>query len=303
MPITFTCPHCGKQTHVADQYAGQSGPCAGCGQKITIPGPAPSPLVQPAYAPPAKSSGGGPVVVVVVVVACLFGLLVCGGVLVALLLPAVQAAREAARRTQCTNNLKQIALAFHNYHDVYGTFPPAYIPDEDGQPMHSWRVLILPFLESQHIYNQYNFSEPWNSPNNLAVTRQPVPAYSCPSSPANGPGGTETSYMVITGPNTVFDAGKACRISDILDGTSNTIMVVEVAGTGVNWGEPKDLDASTLTYPLGTSGGSTPDSYHPGGLNAALCDGSVRFIADTVSPQVFNALITKAGAEVIPPGY
>ncbi len=302
MSITFTCPHCGRQTNVADQYAGQSGPCAGCGQKITIPGAGPSPILQPAYAPPAKTSGGGGVAIVVIVIACVFGVLVCGGVLVALLLPAVQAAREAARRSQCTNNLKQIALAFHNYHDVYKTFPPAYIPDENGQPKHSWRVLILPFLECQHIYNQYNFDEPWDSPNNLAVTRQPVPVYTCPSSPG-GPGSTETNYMVITGPSTVFDAGKACAFSQILDGTANTIMVVEVAGTGVNWGEPKDLDASTLTFPLGTPGGSTPGSPHPGGLNVAMCDGSVRFIADAVSPQVFNAMITKAGAEALPPGY
>lgn len=302
MPITFTCPHCGRQTNVADQYAGQSGPCAGCGQKITVPGPGPSPILQPDYAPPAKTSGGGGVAIVAIVIACLFGLLVCGGILVAPLLVSGKGAREAARRTQCMNHLKQIALAFHNYHDVYKTFPPAYIPDENGQPKHSWRVLILPFLECQHIYNQYNFDEPWNSPNNLAVTRQPVPVYTCPSSPA-GPGSTETNYMVITGPSTVFDAGKACTFPEILDGTANTVMVVEVAGTGVNWGEPKDLDASTLTYPLGTPGGSTPGSHHPGGLNVAMCDGSVRFVADAVSPQVFNAMITKAGAEAIPPGY
>lgn len=298
MSLLFTCPHCGKQTNVADQYAGQSGPCAGCGQTITIPGPGPSPVLEPTYVPPAKSPGGGTAAVVAIVVACFFGVFVCGGILVALLLPAIQAAREAARRSQCINNLKQIAIAFHNYHDVYKTLPPAYIPDENGQPMHSWRVLILPFLECQHIYNQYHFNEPWNSPNNLAVTNQHVPVYCCPSSPS-GAGSTETSYMVITGPSTVFDAGKACRFSDILDGTSNTIMVVEVAGTGVNWGEPKDLDASTLTYPLGTPGGSAPASYHPGGLNAALCDGSVRFIADSIVPQTFNALLTKAGAEMV----
>ncbi|NLF69693.1 MAG: DUF1559 domain-containing protein [Candidatus Anammoximicrobium sp.] len=296
MPITFTCPHCGRQTNVADQYAGQSGPCAGCGQTITIPGPGPASFSRPDHAPAGANFGGG-AVIAVIVVACVFGLLACGGVLVALLLPATQAAREAARCSQCSNNLKQIALAFHNYHDVYKTFPPAYIPDENGQPMHSWRVLILPFLECQHIYNQYNFSEPWNSPGNLAATSQHVPAYSCPASPASGPGSLETSYMVVTGPNTVFEGSKACQFREILDGTSNTILVVEVAGTGVNWAEPKDLDASTLVYPLGTPGGMTPASHHPGGLNVALCDGSVRFIAYAVSPQVFRALITKAGAE------
>ncbi len=250
MPISFTCPHCGKQTNVADQYAGQSGPCAGCGQTITVPGPLAAATLAPAYAPPAKSSGGG-VTIWVVIGACFFGMLVCGGILVALLLPAIQAAREAARRAQCTNNLKQIALAFHNYHDTYGTFPPAYIPDENGQPKHSWRVLILPFLEGQQIYNQYKFDEPWNSPNNLAVTNQPMPVYSCPSSPTGTPGSTQTSYMVITGLGTVFDAGKACKLSEIIDGTSNTLMVVEVAGSGVNWAEPKDLDAQQTDLPAG----------------------------------------------------
>jgi prepilin-type processing-associated H-X9-DG protein len=298
MPISFSCPHCGKQTIVADQYAGQSGPCAGCGQTIAIPGPISAAAVEPVYAPPAKGSGSG-ITILVVVGACLFVLLVCGGILVALLLPAIQSAREAARRTQCSNNLKQIALAFHNYNDTYGTFPPAYIPDANGQPMHSWRVLILPFLGRPDLHDQYKFDEPWNSPNNRAVTSQAMLVYSCPSSPTVSPGSTETNYMVITGPGTVFDAGKACKISDILDGTSNTLMVVEVKGTGVNWGEPKDLDASKVAYPLGSGGSNSPDSNHSGGLNAALCDGSVRFISESISPQAFNALMTKAGAELI----
>jgi len=302
MPISFTCPHCGKQTSVADQYAGQSGPCAGCGQKITIPDPVSAAAVQPVDAPPSRSSGSG-VAIVVIIVACLFGMLVCGGILVALLLPAIQSAREAARRAQCSNHLKQIALAFHNYHDVYGTFPPAYIPDEDGQPKHSWRVLILPFLEQSYIYDQYDFDEPWNSPNNLAVTNQAVPVYVCPSNPAGSPGSTETNYMVITGPNTVFDGGKACKLREILDGTSNTLMVIEVSGTQINWAEPKDLDASTITYPLGSPGGNSPSSRHPGGLMAAMCDGSVRFISDSTAPQTFDALMTKAGQEMISPDF
>jgi len=302
MPISFTCPHCGKQTSVADQYAGQSGPCAGCGQKITIPGLVSAEAVEPVYAPPARSSGSG-MIIALVVGACLFGVLVCGGVLVALLLPAVQSAREAARRAQCSNHLKQIALAFHNYHDVYGTFPPAYIPDEDGQPKHSWRILILPFLEQSHIYDEYDFDEPWNSPHNLAVTNQAIPAYTCPSTPGGMPGSTETSYMVITGPSTVFDGDKACKLSEILDGTSNTLMVVEVFGTQVNWAEPQDLDASTITYPLGSPGGNSPASRHPGGLMVALCDGAVRFISNDTAPQTFHALMTKAGQERIRPGF
>ena len=107
---------------------------------------------------------------------CLCG----GGILVALLLPAVQAAREAARRMQCTNNLKQIALAMHNYHDVHGSFPAAYIADENGRPMHSWRVALLPYLERSDLYNQYNFNEPWDSPGNLKVAEQLPQTYRCP---------------------------------------------------------------------------------------------------------------------------
>jgi prepilin-type processing-associated H-X9-DG protein len=299
MPISFTCPYCGKQTNVADQYAGQSGPCAGCGQKITIPGPLPAQTAEPVSAPPARSSSSG-VIIAVVIAACLFGVLVCGGVLVALLLPAVQSAREAARRAQCSNHLKQIALAFHNYHDAFGTFPPAYIPDEDGQPKHSWRVLILPFLEQSQLYDQYNFDEPWNSPNNLAVGSQAIPVYSCPSTPG-GPGSTETNYMVITGPGTVFDDGNACKLREILDGTSNTLMVVEVCGTSVNWAEPQDLDASSITYPLGSPGGTSPASRHPGGLMVAMCDGSVRFISNSIDPREFDDLVTKAGQEQVNP--
>ncbi len=301
MPIQFTCPYCGKQTLVADQYAGQSGPCSGCGQTITIPG-APTkamPVSRPAPVPrrtTSSGSGSNIGVVLAIVGACFFGLFVCGGVLLALLLPAVQAAREAARRTQCSNNLKQIALAFHNYHDAYKTFPPAYIPDENGRPMHSWRVLILPFMEQQALYNMYNFDEPWDSPANAMVTSMVIPAYQCPSDP--GTGVPTTNYMVITGPGTVFEGSQATPMREIIDGTSNTLLVVEVTGTNTGWAEPVDLDADSLTLPF-ARGSNSPGSYHPGGINAAMCDGSVRFLADAIDPTTFRALTTRSGGEVV----
>src|SRR5260370_743998 len=114
-----SCPHCGISLH--------EGTGAGAG------------------------SGGGrklsTLSIVFIVVGCAFAaLVVCGGVVIALLLPQTSS-REPARRSQCKNNLKQIGLALHNYHDVYGSFPPAYFVDASGKPMHSWRVLILPFLD------------------------------------------------------------------------------------------------------------------------------------------------------------
>src|SRR5687767_6993146 len=134
------------------------------------------------------------------------------GVLVALLLPAVQAAREASRRMQCSNNLKQIALALHNYHDVHKTFPPAYIPDADGKPMHSWRVLILPYIEQQPLFTQYDFNEPWNGPNNSRLANISIPVYHCPSEP---PGSTTAAYLAISGPGSIFDNEKGSYMGDI----------------------------------------------------------------------------------------
>ena len=294
MPITFTCPHCGKQTNVADQYAGQTGPCGGCGQQVTIPGGSLSatPSLPP---PPVKQSTSG-VTILVIVLVCVMGLCVCGG-LPALLLPAIQSAREAARRAQCSNNLKQIALAMQNYHDTYRCFPPAYIPDEEGKPMHSWRVLILPFLEQQALYAQYNFNEPWDSPANQLVTNTVIPVFHCPSSTA---GPTETNYMAIAGPGTVFEDAKATTMMEITDGTSNTLMVVEVENSGVNWAQPVDVDASRLSPPWSPPGPGKPGSRHPGGIQAALCDGSVRFLSEAISPTTVQALSTKAGGEAVP---
>ena len=300
MPIPFTCPHCGRQTTVADQYAGQTGPCGACGQPITIPPlekPAASPWAAPADERQQGSSIGTAGIVVGVIAGSLIMLLVCGGILVALLLPAVQAAREAARRAQCSNNLRQIGLAFHGYHDAYGTFPPAYLTDEDGNPTHSWRVLLLPFLEHASLHQAYNFDQPWDSPANRAVVDRMIPVYACPSDPGAFESFT-TNYMVITGPGTVFEGSEATAIREIRDGLSNTLLVVEVRDTGVHWAAPVDLDADNLVLPF-QGGPRSPGSWHPGGVNVVMCDGSVRFLSETTAPEVFRSLTTKAGGEAV----
>jgi len=215
------------------------------------------------------------------------------GILVALLLPAVQGAREAARRSQCGSQLKQIGLALHNYHETYGAFPPAYVADETGKPMHSWRVLLLPYLENNQMYEAYDFDKPWNDLSNMAVTSQVPHVFRCPSAPAQGPMNT-THYVYITGPGTCFDGDKAIRIRDIVDGTSQTILVVESHQTSFAWNEPRDLDVATL------GGSSTgPSSAHVGGFQAVLADGSVRFFMNSLAPETFKALTTPRGGEVV----
>jgi prepilin-type processing-associated H-X9-DG protein len=209
--------------------------------------------------------------------------------LAALLLPAVQAAREAARRSQCVNNLKQIGLAMHNYHDVYGSFPPAMTSDPDGKPLLSWRVLLLPFLDEQALYDRFKLDEPWDSPNNRALLQQRPRVYACPSDPKTNV--DASSYQVLIGPGTIFEHPQGERISSITDGTSNTLLVVE-SKTPAPWSEPQGLEYKPKA-PVNGLG-----SYHPGGFNALFADGSVRFLKTSISPQTLDGLITRNGGEV-----
>lgn len=284
MPIDFTCPHCGSTMRVADQYLGQSGPCTSCGKMVTIPGGKP------------VSAGGTSTATIILVVLLIAGIgfLACGGVMVALLLPAVQAAREAARRAQCSNNLKQIALALHNYHDTYRSFPPAYTVDEDGKPLHSWRTLILPYLEQDALYRQIRLDEPWNSEHNQQFASVVIPTYACPTDPTIG----ETDYMAIVGAGTIFQGAEPIGFREITDGTSNTLLVVEVHGSGVSWMAPVDLSLDAMQFQV--NGGPTEiRSRHPGGANVAMGDGSVRFLPVTVDPQTLRNLATRNDGQVV----
>jgi len=288
MPIQFTCPHCGAETDVADEFAGHSGPCAQCGKTITVPLPGAAP---PGYAPAARSSSTGPGLVILVVVGGLILVTAVIGILIALLLPAVQAAREAARRAQCSNNLKQISLALLNYEAANGCFPPAYVADENGRPMHSWRVLILPYMEQQALYDRYRFDEPWDSPNNRMVTNTALSIYRCPSAGQADP--METNYVMIVGPETVAFENSAVSIADISDGASNTILVIETADSGIRWAEPRDLNFGELNLQINDGTGEGIRSRHSGGVNAAFCDGSVHFLNDSLDREILRRLINR----------
>jgi len=282
MPIPYSCPHCGKQFSVAEQYAGQTGPCAACGKPITIPTAGGG----YAYTPQAGASGGGGGMMVVVI-AILGCLVVCGGILVALLLPAVQAAREAARRAQSSNNLKMIGLALHQYHQEFGSFPPAVVSDEDGKPLYSGRVLLLPYLNQEAVYDQFDKEQAWNSPQNMALSQTVIPVFVDPSS-ASPPAG-QTDYLFVTGKGAIFEAGKATKLNDVKDGLSNTLAVVEVQNSGIKWAEPRDLD---ISQPM-----SLPAGNHPNGNNALLADGAVRFMSKSVGTNSIRAMATKDGGE------
>jgi prepilin-type processing-associated H-X9-DG protein len=207
-------------------------------------------------------------------------------------MPAAMASSEAAHRAQCTNNLKQIALAYHNYHSATNAFPAPAVVDKDGKPLLSWRVAILPYLDQQALYNKFKLDEPWDSPHNKALIKEMPMTYLCPS--RKRPESGTTSYRVFVGDGAMFQAGQGTEIASVLDGTSNTIMVVE-ANEAVPWTKPDELkfdpDAKPSLYGAG--------SPHPGGFNAAFADGSVRFLRNTINLVVWKALITRASGEVI----
>ena len=146
-------------------------------------------------------------------------------VLIALLLPAVQAAREAARRSKCVNNLKQIALAMHNYNDTNGVLPPAATLDPNGKPLLSWRVVLLPYFKQDSLYQQFKLDEPWDSPNNKPLLARMPKVFECPSWPQTG--SETTTYQVLVGLGTLFEKPEGTSFKEVTDGTSNTLMVVE----------------------------------------------------------------------------
>jgi Protein of unknown function (DUF1559) len=223
-------------------------------------------------------------------------MLVCGGILVGLTLPAVQAAREAARRMQCSNNLKQLAFALHNYHDAYKSFPPAYTVDDQGNRLHSWRTLILPYLEQKGLYDQIDFSKPWNHADNQLAMDTIVPSFHCPSSSL--PTG-HTTYMTVVDPQGVFSGSTPTTLGKITDGTANTLLVVEGrANQSVHWMAPNDLDASQFIDSLKRPSVGQDHSPHTAGGNIVLSDGSVQFISNAVDPATIQAMVTKDGGEI-----
>ena len=288
MPIAFACPHCGNQMNVADQYAGQTGPCSACGKQITIPKP--NSQYAPGVSPAAVGAGVSGLVIVLGV--ALFGAVVCCGILVALLLPAVQGAREAARRAQSSNNLKQLSIALHNYHDTYRAFPPAVVKDENGKPLYSGRVLLLPFLEQSPLYDAFDKTKAWDDPQNAMATSTRLPVFEDASSTSTT--SPRTDYLFITGPGTIFEElpnGKPLTMADVTDGLSGTIFVIETSQAGAHWAEPKDFDITQLT--------SLPPGNHPVGNLAGFADGSVQTLSKDMDPATFRALLTRNGGEQV----
>lgn len=245
----------------------------------------------PNYPPPRPPAGSTSksVILIIVLVAGAVLLLPCLGIMVGLLLPAVQAAREAARRTSCANNMKQIGLAMHNYHDTYKSFPPAYTVDANGRRLHSWRTLLLPYLEQTNLYNSIDLNKPWDDPVNIAASKAVVMTYSCPSLRSNDR--TLSVYQVIDDPASAFPGATPLSLRRFTDGTANTWLVVETTESdAVPWMKPQDVSLSSLVLP-----GSR--THHAGGFNATFADGSVQFQPAPLDPANATSHMTPSGGD------
>jgi hypothetical protein len=191
---------------------------------------------------------------------------------------------------QCVNNLKQITLALHSYHDLYGTFPPAYVADDNGKPMHSWRVLILPFVEQDALYKKYRFDEPWDGPNNRLLFKEKPRLFGCPLEDRDrgGPSMT-TSYLAVVGSHAAWRGSEGVTLGDLVDPLSTVVLVTECAPDEVIWTEPRDLEFEEAVKLAELD--SRYASVH-GGWNVGFADASVRRFQDGTDVVNWREVLT-----------
>jgi hypothetical protein len=190
----------------------------------------------------------------------------------------------AERFQQSRNNLKQIGLALHNYHDQNQKFPPAFVADAAGKPLYSWRVLLLPYLNQQGLFERFDKSQAWDAPGNLEISNTALEVFKSPADAAVAANGV--SYVAIVGAKHVFQGTTTIGFRDVSDGTSNTVALVEVRGVAGSWAAPVDLQASALKWSVGNGAGELHSPY-PKGLHVLMLDGSTKLVRPETVSQAF----------------
>lgn len=245
-----------------------------------------------------KKSSGMPTWIIVMLVMGGSCILICP-CLIALLLPAVQQSREAARRTMAKNNMKQIGLAMHNFHDTYQHFPPKNIEGETepGEQVQSWMTDMLPFLDQSLLHSQIQYSLTWDDPGNKLPMGTVIPSYINPSEPTPPIDANGYALAHFAANSLVVSDQKHLPIRDITDGTSNTILAGTVADGFKPWGDPTNHRDPSLG-PIGGVNGF--GSRHTGMIMVLMADGSVRTISNDVDPTIMPLLADPADGQIVP---
>lgn len=226
-----------------------------------------NPYANPQVTELPPSQKGNAIGLVLKIVLGLFGVVL----LLGLFSPMVRTARPAAYRMACSNNLKQISLALHNYQSQYGSFPPAFTADAEGQTLHSWRTLILPYMEQNALYEQIDLSKPWNDPVNQAPFETALPVYACPQTSVGGNG---TTYFAYVGEHSCIQIGGTTQNEYEVAIALNGVCVLELdQSEAVPWMQPIDVNRGKMVDFL-----SADKLPHQNGITVALADGSVQFV-------------------------
>jgi len=233
-----------------------------------------------------------------------FGWLAATSLIVLLFSPAISIAKQAARRVQCQNNLRNLGL-----HCLALRKEPieAPIKTSDGDPPVSWRTRVYGTrdYDSEPVLPPFDLAKPWNHAANLPLASVRAAAFVCPANfnPVDEMHRYYTAYAAVTGPKTAFPDREALPIEKFTDGTSNTIIYGEAPGLKIVWTEPRDIDISREPVAInlpGTKRGESPgtlSSYHAGGAGVVFADGHVRFLSNSIKPEVLKALLTATGGE------
>lgn len=263
MTIHFRCPHCGTVTNVSDEFAGMQGPCAGCGGKIAIPGATETVGAWNTPQAPVKRRRSFPMQLMVG--------LGCAALLGLVVFVLMNSRLTHPIEKRCRNNLKEIYLALQAYQTDAGCLPPRVIYDDQGQPLHSWRVLLLPYVGGDHLVERYRFDEPWNSEHNRKLADEMPSIYSCAASPEHLR--YHTSYVAVVADGLTFDG---LRQTPDSSPDASALIVVEIAPSEFHWMAPDDLAVSELQRPVNEPSGGGVSSFHPNKAFALAADGAIR---------------------------
>lgn len=212
-----------------------------------------------------------------------------------LIYPAVNPGRETGGRYDpVLYHQKHLALAIHNYRDKHGHFPPPYVTDGNGNPLYSWRVLILPYIEQYRIAEEFHYDEPWDSPHNLSLLSD-LDIFQSHDATVRG----ETQFLAVVSDDTLWNPDRDISVDDVTDGLDRTLLLVEVPSQGIHWSEPRDLSRAAAIEILKSRSASPPWNRRP--RHVALADGSVHAVPQGLNEADVEALLTIAGGETTRP--